>query len=144
MIDLIKRLVIDAALIGEYSGDWLSIRSHYVNGPAFGGLVGTARSFGRFLQDQLAPRSRILGHAARELFYERQRTASGTPLDMTLGWHCGMLGTVEHFYKEGGGGGFHCMMRLYRSRGVGTVLLVNATQFDVTKCLDALDVAFLR
>jgi CubicO group peptidase (beta-lactamase class C family) len=89
LMNLIKGFVIDQALIGEYSGDWLSIRSHYVNGPAFGGLVGTARAFGRFLQDQLAPQSRILGDASRELFYERQSTASGTPLNMTLGWHCG-------------------------------------------------------
>jgi CubicO group peptidase (beta-lactamase class C family) len=143
-INLIKGFVIDSALIGDYTGEWLSIGSHYVNGPAFGGLVGTARAFGRFLQDQLARQSRILGDATRELFYERQRTASGTLLDMTLGWHCGALGSTEHFYKEGGGGGFHCMMRLYRSRGIGTLLMVNATQFDVRKCLDTLDAGFMR
>jgi hypothetical protein len=143
-MNLIKRLVLDAALIGEYSGSWLAIRSHYINGPAFGGLVGTARAFGRFLQDQLAPRSLVLSESARELFFKRQRTNSGAPIDMTLGWHCGMLGANEHWFKEGGGGGFHCMMRLYRSRGIGTVLMVNATGFNVSKCLDELDVRFLR
>jgi len=56
-MNLAKRLLLDGELIGEYAGRWLSIRSHYVNGAAFGGLVGTARGFGRFLQDQLGARS---------------------------------------------------------------------------------------
>jgi D-alanyl-D-alanine carboxypeptidase len=49
--------VIDRELIGDYSGGWLEIRGHYPNGPAFGGLVGTANGFGKLLQDQLRPRS---------------------------------------------------------------------------------------
>jgi hypothetical protein len=50
-LNLANGFLIDRDLIGEYAGRWLSIRSHYVNGAAFGGLVGTARGFGRFLQD---------------------------------------------------------------------------------------------
>lgn len=45
-MNLAKGFLIDRDLIGEYTGRWLEIRSHYLNGPAFGGLVGTARGFG--------------------------------------------------------------------------------------------------
>ena len=142
-MNLAKRLVLDAGLIGEYSGPWLSIRSHYVNGAAFGGLVGTASGFGRFLADQLGARSRLFGEGARRLFYEPQRVADGTPVAMTLGWHVGALGGHRCWYKEGGGGGFHSMMRVYPDASAASVVMVNATGFDVARCLDALDAGFL-
>jgi CubicO group peptidase (beta-lactamase class C family) len=144
LTNLAKGLLIDRELIGEYHGRWLSIRSHYVNGAAFGGLVGTARGFGTFLQDQLGRRSRLFGDATRALFYAPQHTARGTPSAMTLGWHIGDLDGMPFFYKEGGGGGFHCLMRLYPDRGLGTVLMSNATGFDVRKYMNVLDAEFVR
>jgi D-alanyl-D-alanine carboxypeptidase len=62
---------------------------------------------------------------------------------MTLGWHVGELDGARFFYKEGGGGGFHAMMRLYPAAGIGTVVMTNATQFDVRQVLDATDASFL-
>jgi CubicO group peptidase (beta-lactamase class C family) len=144
LTNLAKGLLIDGDLIGQYHGRWLSIRSHYVNGAAFGGLVGTARGFGRFLQDQLSSRSRLFGDATRALFYAPQHTAGGTPIAMTLGWHIGDLDGTRFFYKEGGGGGFHCMMRLYADRALATVLMSNATGFDVRKYMNARDAEFVR
>jgi hypothetical protein len=141
-MNAVKGLLIDRTLIGEYSGRWLSIRSHYLNGPAFGGLVGTASAFGRFLQDQLQDRSALFGEDARREFYAQQQTTRGTPIAMTLGWHIGDLAGRRFFYKEGGGCGFRCMMRVYPSAGVGTVTMTNATGFNVGKLLDAVDPTF--
>jgi hypothetical protein len=62
---------------------------------------------------------------------------------MTLGWHIGNLDREPFFYKEGGGGGFHCMMRLYPGVCVGTVAMTSATGFDVGALLDAIDRVFL-
>lgn len=56
---------------------------------------------------------------------------------MTLGWHIGDLDRTRFFYKEGGGGGFHCMMRVYPGDGIGTVVMTNATGFGVRRLLDA-------
>jgi CubicO group peptidase (beta-lactamase class C family) len=50
---------------------------HYVNGAAFGGLVGNAGGFGKFLQDQLRPHSALFVDATRQLFYTPQRTKKG-------------------------------------------------------------------
>lgn len=144
LMNLVKGFLIHRALIGEYDGRWLSIRSHYVNGAAFGGLVGTARGFGRFLQDQLRQHSQLFNDSTRSLFYTPQHVGMATPIAMTLGWHIGTVSGVRFFYKEGGGGGFHSMMRLYPEQGIGTVVTTNATSFDVTRCLDRLDQEFFR
>ena len=142
-LNLLKGFLIDEALIGPREGDWIRIESHYVNGPAFGGVVGTARGFAAFLQDQLRAHSRLLDDATRALLYEQQATAAGVPVPMTLGWHVGTLDGVKVFFKEGGGGGFHAMMRVYPERGIATVVIANATSFKVRACLDTLDRVFL-
>jgi CubicO group peptidase (beta-lactamase class C family) len=138
-MNLFKRLFIGRELIGGYERRWLRIGSHYVNGPAFGGLVGTARGWGEFLQDQLRPQSRLLGDSARGLLREQQRTHAGRLVPMTLGWHIGALGNLHHYYKEGGGGGFHAMMRVYPEMGMASVAIVNTTSFDIARALDRLD-----
>lgn len=143
-MNLVKGFLIDRDLIGDYNGRWLEVRSHYLNGPAFGGLVGTARGFGTFLQDQLRERSVLFNDTTRHLFYAPQQTIRGTPVAMTLGWHIGDLHGTRFFYKEGGGGGFHCMMRVYPGDGIGTVVMTNATGFDVGRLLDAIDTSFIR
>ena len=143
LLNLVKGFLIDSELVGGYEGPWLRIRSHYPNGPAFGGLVGTARGFGTFLQDQLRQHSAIFNDTTRALFFEPQRTAQGGDVPMTLGWHIGDLGGMRFFYKEGGGGGFHNMMRVYPAYGLATVVITNATGFNVNRCLNTLDRQFL-
>jgi CubicO group peptidase (beta-lactamase class C family) len=144
LLNLVKGFLIDRALIGDYDGRWLEIRSHYLNGPAFGGLVGTASGVGAFLQDQLRPRSALVNDATRRLLYTRQQTTRGTPIAMTLGWHIGNVEGAPYFYKEGGGGGFHCLMRVYPTSGHAAVLMTNATGFDVRAVMDTVDPRFLR
>ena len=143
LMNLAKRLVVPGKLIGGYEGRWLHLHDHYVNGAAFGGLVGSARGIGKFLQDQLRPHSVLFADTMRRLFYAPDRLEDGTEIPMTLGWHAGALDGARYFYKEGGGGGFHSMMRLYPSAGIGTVVIANATLFDVRGYLDTNDPRFL-
>ena len=42
-LNLGKGFVSDSKFWGDYEGNWLHLKSHHLNGPAFGGLVGTAR-----------------------------------------------------------------------------------------------------
>lgn len=139
LLNLFKGLLIDRDYFGGYEGRWLRIQSHYVNGPAFGGLVGSASGFAKFLMDQLQPHSVLLNDTLRRLLYTAERTTRGTPIPMTLGWHVGNMDGSEFFYKEGGAGGFHCMMRVYPERGIATVVMTNATGFDARRCLDTAD-----
>lgn len=141
--NLLKGLMTDSAFWGEYEGDWLRIRNHHLNGPAFGGLVGSARDFGRFLQDQLAGASVLFSPETQRLFEAAQSTGTGDAVPMTLGWHIGEADGEPYLFKEGGGGGFHAEMRIYPERGVGSVVMVNNTEFDSTTFLDRVDRPFL-
>jgi CubicO group peptidase (beta-lactamase class C family) len=139
LMNLVKGLLIDPALVGESTGRWVAIRPHYVNGAAFGGLVGTARAFGRFLQDQLGDVSVVLRGEGRRLLYDSQAARSTHASPMTLGWHVAQVNGHRCFYKEGGGAGFHCLMRLYPDLPLGTVIMTNATAAPVHRMLDETD-----
>ena len=62
---------------------------------------------------------------------------------MTLGWHIGELQGLTYFFKEGGGGGFHSEMRIYRTHGIGSVVMANTTASFSTALLNRLDAAFM-
>ena len=141
--NLLKGLMTDSAFWGEYEGDWLRIRNHHLDGPAFGGLVGSARDFSRFLQDQLSGASVLFGPETQRLFEAAQATGAGDAVPMTLGWHIGDADGEPYLFKEGGGGGFHAEMRIYPDRGIGSVVMVNNTEFDSTTFLDRVDRPFL-
>ena len=142
-LNLAKGLVMDREFWGGYEGDWLRFERHHLDGPAFGGMIGTARGFSRFLQDQLRPTSVLLGSDAKRMLGARQVNAAGEPIPMMLGWHVGETDGVVYLFKEGGGGGFHSEMRLYPTRGIGTVVIVNATEFDTRRFLNRLDRWFM-
>ena len=143
LMNVFKRMLVDRQFIGSYYDRWLEIYPHYLNGAAFGGLVGTARGFAKFLQDQLRRHSLLLNDSTRGQFYAQQQTNNGSAVQTSLGWHVGTLDGASVYYKEGGGGGFHCMMRLYPVSGIGTVVMTNATGFDVRSLLDTLGPAFV-
>lgn len=138
LLGLLAPWLIDRELLGARSGRWVSIRGHYLDGAAYGGLVGTATGITPFLQDHLREEPRLWSRPARDRFMAPQRLARG-PIPMTLGWHVeqGALGRV--LYKEGGGFGFHCMMRVYPSAGLASVVLTNATASKVRGLLDQID-----
>ena len=143
-LNLVKGFVVDRKFLGGYEGSWLRFNSHYLNGPAFGGLIGTARGFSRFLQDQLQSKSALFGQETKRLLETRQKDGAGRPIPMTLGWHVGETQGLTYFFKEGGGGGFHCEMRLYPTKGIATVVLANGTEFSSTRFLNRVDRAFLE
>ena len=77
------------------------------------------------------------------LFTEPQRTTRG-PIPMTLGWHRTADAGASCLFKEGGGGGFHCLMRLYPAQRIGTIVMTNATGVDVAALLDSVDPLILE
>ena len=137
--NLVKGFLIDRELIGTYEGRWLRIEPHYVDGPAFVGLLGTTRGFGAFLQDQLRGKSVLFDTETQSLFFTQQHTRNRTLIPMTLAWHIGIDRNRPYYFKEGGGGGFRCMMRVYRYAQIATVIMANATGFDAGGVLDSVD-----
>ncbi len=143
LMNLLKGLLIDKELIGDYEGKWLHIKDHYLNGPAFGGLIGSAGSFGKFLQDQLKEESVLFNKVTRNLFYTQQKNNAGESVEMTLGWHIGYLEGKKYFFKEGGGGGYHCEMRIYQKKRIASIVMINETSASCKRYLNSLDKVFL-
>lgn len=143
LMNLLKDYLIDKELIGDYEGKWLHIKDHYLNGPAFGGLIGSAGGFGKFLQDQLKEESVLFNKETRALFYTQQKNNAGESVEMTLGWHIGYLEGMKYFFKEGGGGGYHCEMRIYQKKRIASIVMINETSASCKKYLNTLDEAFL-
>jgi CubicO group peptidase (beta-lactamase class C family) len=143
LMNLVKGFVTDSRFFGKDEKGWLEVLPHYVNGPAFGGIVGTARGFGKFLQDQLRASSVLLRPETKNLLYLQQQSNDGKPVEMTLGWHTGVLNGVRYCYKEGGGAGYHGEMRIYPSMGIASVILANSTGFNSRSSLSRLDELFL-
>ena len=143
LTNLLKGFVTDSKFWGNYEGNWLRLKNHYPNGPSFGGLVGTARSFTCFLQDQLRTKSVLLSQEIRQLMEIPQTNNNGQPIPMTLGWHIGKTNGSTYLFKEGGGGGFHSEMRIYPRKGIGSIVLTNSTTFNATSFLNQVDTTFL-
>lgn len=129
------RLMLPSGLFGEKVGRYMAFNPFYVNGAAYGGLVGPVEDAAQFLlmhlnggeingQRILSPKSTM---AMQEI------AVQGDKLDVGLGWlrprsarRSGQR-SVEH---PGGGGGFFNVMRLYPDASLGIVMMGNATRYD--------------
>jgi len=143
LMNLFGRFFIDGDLLGEYEGRWLHINNVYLNGPSFGGAIGSATAFSKILQDLLSEQSKLLGEESKRLLYSQQQTDAGRNIDMTLGWHIGELNGVTYYFKEGGGAGFHSEMRIYPDNGLASVIMSNKTSFISREILNELDINFV-
>lgn len=118
-----------------------------MNGPAYGGLIGTARAFGVFLSDQLHNNSRLMGAEAKKLFFSEQIDSAGRVMPTTLGWHRGMVNGIEYYGKPGGGPGFQSNIRVYPQQRIGSAWLANeaaASEGPMNAVSDGLDWHFLQ
>ena len=132
-VDPLMRRVLPAGVVGARHRDRLSLKPFYVDGPAYGGLVGSVLDVGRFLRlhlrDGELDGERVLTGASARLMRAVDRP--GRPFDHGLGWFrsprrgAGGPGDwVEHF---GAGVGFWNVMRLYPRQGLGVAVMANTT-----------------
>jgi len=146
MLGLLSPLLMDKEMFVESALGRRRFKPIYMNGPAYGGLIGTARAFSKFLQNQLQPKSVLFDSDTKAQFYCNQTDGRGRLIETTLGWHRGELNGIEYFGKPGGGPGFQSNMRLYPSRNIGTIWLANETgvsEGPIHKLTDQLDRHFL-
>jgi len=128
-------LMVPRALFAGKAGRYIAFNRFCVNGAAYGGLVGPADDAARFLQAHLnggaLNGARILSAATTAAM--QNIATRGDKMDVGLGWfrsrsaRSRVPGFIEHL---GGGGGFFNVMRLYPDRGLGIVMMGNATSYD--------------
>jgi CubicO group peptidase (beta-lactamase class C family) len=142
LLGLFIYLMIDRSLLESTEDGRYRMRPVYMNGPAYGGLIGTTRGFAHFARDLLRAKPILFDAATRSLLFSGQRTNQGMEIETTLGWHRGALSSVPYFGKPGGGPGFQSNIRVYPSMGFATVWLVNQTgvsEKPIDQFTDALD-----
>jgi len=146
LLGLFLYLMMDKALLAETEAGRFRIRPVYMNGTAYGGLIGTARGFARFLQDQLQAKSILFNSDTKTLFYAHQQNNRGEAIETTLGWHRGHIANVPYYGKPGGGPGFRSNIRIYPDQALATVWFINETGVSedaINTFTDRLDRQFL-
>jgi CubicO group peptidase (beta-lactamase class C family) len=126
-------VLVPRKIVGPTVGRFRTLRPFYVDGAAYGGLVGPASDAARFLQahvgDGAHNDARILSAEAAQSM--RHISASGKKLQVGLGWfrrgRHPDTAFVEHL---GGGAGFWNCMRIYPDLDIGVVMMGNATTYD--------------
>ena len=128
------RLLLPKGIVGGTQGRFLAFNPFYVDGPAYGGLVGSVRDAARFMAAHLGGGAhdgvRLLSPESVAAMQALQ--ASGRKMDVGLGWfRRGSDRAGGEFWEHlGGGGGFWSMMRIYPARRLGVLSMGNATSYD--------------
>lgn len=133
----------DTAFAGR-EGAWQAFRPYYMNGPAYGGLIGTADGFARYLQALLDSSSVLLTPGSKALLFAEHVLADGSRSGMSLSWFVGDVEGEPYFDHAGGGGGYYAELRVYPRLGRGSVLLMNRSGFSNSRLLDQVDASLLR
>ena len=132
------RLLLPRWVAASSTGRWTTFRRFLVDGAPYGGLIGTAEDAARLAQMHLRngelDGNRIISpEDATEM---RRISARGRRYDLGLGWFvpARQRGASPPFVEHlGGGAGFFNVIRIYPSLGVGTVVMGNATKYDIDK-----------
>jgi D-alanyl-D-alanine carboxypeptidase len=124
------------------SSRWVQLRNLYVNGAAYGGLIGNARGLSRYLQALLG-RDDYLSARSRALLFTPAPGPGGSDLPRSLGWFTGQLGGETYYTHAGGAAGYYCELRVYPGIGRASVVMFNRTGIRDERALDAIDAFFL-
>ena len=128
------RILLPPGIVGGRSGRFLRFNRFYVDGPAYGGLVGSVGDAARFMAAHLRggelDGARVLSPESVESMQTIQ--ASGRKLDVGFGWfrRGADRSRAQHLDHLGGGGGFWNMMRIHPERRLGVLAMGNATSYD--------------
>lgn len=123
--------------------DWKPFKPFYVNGPSYGGLIGTPDAFIKYIRELLNPDCRLITDEYRKLLFAENFTSGGKPSGMCLSWFKGRLNGKTYYTHAGGGGGYYCEIRIYPDQGIGSVVFFNRTGMTDQRFLDTTDGPFL-
>jgi D-alanyl-D-alanine carboxypeptidase len=129
--------------MGQAEGKWKPFKAFYINGSPYGGLVGTAHSFRKYIQELLRANNSLIDEQYKKLLFTENYTNDNRPTGMCLSWFCGELNGKKYFAHPGGGGGYYCELRLYPEIQQGSVVMFNRTGMSNEKFLDKVDKFFI-
>jgi D-alanyl-D-alanine carboxypeptidase len=140
---LLGMLIDKSKFMGTPEGKWKPFRDNYVNGPSYGGLIGTSNALARYIQELLKSGSILISDDYKKMMFTENITRNNVRTGMCLSWFTGMLNNTRYYTHAGGGGGFYCEIRIYPEAGVGSVVMFNRTGMRDERFLDKTDIHFL-
>ncbi len=124
--------------MGVTEKKWRSFRNFYVNGTAYGGLIGKPEAFVKYLQELLKEDSNLINSEYKQLLFQEDKNSG-----MCLSWFTGKLNGVDYFTHAGGGGGYYCEIRIYPDIKKGSIIFFNRTGISDERYLDKVDANLL-
>lgn len=137
-------LVDGEAVLAERVDGWRAFRTYYMNGAAYGGLVGTVDGYARYLQALLDSSNALLSTESRKILFAENILADGKSSGMAASWFTGTMDGQPFYDHAGGGGGYYAELRIYPAIGRGSVLLMNRTGLKNDRLLDDIDRELVR
>ncbi len=137
-------MVDKSKLLNGTEGKWNTFKTIYVNGASYGGLIGNANSFVKYIQELLKPNCKLITDKYKEQLFIENFTNQGKATGMCLSWFTGKLCRNEYFCHAGGGGGYYCEIRIYPKKEIGSVIMFNRTGMSDERFLDKLDKYYIN
>lgn len=143
--NLILGILIDKTkYMGHKEGKWLPFKNIYVNGAAYGGLIGTPNAFVKYIQELLKPNCNLISDDYKKMMFTENYTNKGKATGMCLAWFIGELNGKKYFAHAGGGGGYYSEIRIYPQLGIGSVIMFNRTGMTDERFLDKVDKYYIK
>jgi D-alanyl-D-alanine carboxypeptidase len=120
-------------------GKWKPFKYLYVNGPSYGGLIGTPDAFVKYIQELLRSDCQLITNDLKKILFTENYTSNNRATGMCLSWFIGQLNGKRYYAHAGGGGGYYCEIRIYPDSGIGSVVFFNRTGMSDERFLDKAD-----
>jgi CubicO group peptidase (beta-lactamase class C family) len=130
--------------MGKAEGKWKPFKNFYVNGTSYGGLIGTADAFVKYIQSLFKEDNLLLSDHYKKMLFSENHTVNGKATGMCLSWFSGQLNGHRYLAHAGGGGGYYCEIRLYPETGIGSVVFFNRTGMIDERFLDKPDQVYFN
>ena len=124
-------------------GNWKSInRPFYFNHPSHGGIVASAKEYAKIFMSLLrTENSELLSSELINMMFSKQISYKETT--MAISWFMGEMHGVPYFYHQGSGMGYVAEVRIYPEEKIGSLILMNRTEYDALSKLNILDYEYI-
>ena len=138
-MNLVLGFVLDKSkFIDGTEGRWTAYKQLYVNGPSYGGLIGSGSAFVKYLQELLKTDGLLISENHKKQLFAENILSNRKQSRMCLSWFKGDLNGHTYF-AHAGGGFFYCEIRLYPELERGSVIMLNRSGMSDKRFLDDFD-----
>ena len=124
-------------------GEWTSINGpFYFNHPSHGGIMASANEYAKiFMSLMKKDKSDLLSPGFIQQMFTMQSQYKNESI--AISWFMDKMNKTPYFYHQGSGMGYVAEVRIYPQENIGTLILMNRTEYDALEKLNILDSEFI-